>query len=331
MDSSKVFPLQMKRIQHKLRNFSKEKLQKIGKLNLPKKGFQIKLRKENNDPKKLFDRSEPKENDRKNSDPESIFNVTFGNFKFTPKQQTNNVPLFCKGKKFNSEGILPPNFALEDVFLKYELSNKKQLTPENIMPRNGGVDTRCSRNNQQYVRYFHTSDGIRKNNNASLEPYKDSQPYFPPQKGEINLQNSLKVYRSHLENSTLSSEVRTRSTPEEDSPFFIKRRIRSSNPHARVKRKAHPMISKHFFKKQMSRHGNRSKLLIQDDGQGPSEEIQKKCALVKTISNTASKDPSKGQKLCTNIYLSDGKKGGDIYENYCRIEDLKQATTKSFI
>lgn len=276
VDSSKVFPLQMKRIQHKLRNFSKEKLQKIGKLNLPKNGFQLKLKKDTVNPKKLFDQSESVENDRKNSDSESIFNVTFGNFKFTPKQQTSNAPLFCKGKNFNSEGTLPPNFALEDVFLKYELSKEKQLTLENVLNRNEGVDTKCSRNAQQYVRYFHTSDGARKHNNASLEPYKDSLPYFQQQKGEVNLQNSLKIYRSHLENSTLSSEVRSKSNPEEDSPFFIKRRIRSSNPHARVKRKAHPMISKHFFKKQMSRHGNRSKLLIQDNSHKSSEKIQKK-------------------------------------------------------
>ncbi|CAI2372557.1 unnamed protein product [Moneuplotes crassus] len=320
----------MKRIQHKLRNFSKEKLKKIGKLNLPKNGFQLKLKKDNVNPKKLFDQSESVENDRKNSDSDSIFNVTFGNFKFTPKQQTNNATLFCKGKNFNSEGTLPPNFALEDVFLKYELSKQKQLTPENVLNRKEGIDTKCSRNEQQYVRYFHTSDGIRRHNNASLEPYKDSLPYFQQSKGEINLQNSLKIYRSHLENSTLSSEARSRSNPEEDSPFFIKRRIRSSNPHARVKRKAHPMISKHFFKKQMSRHGNRSKLLIQDDDKKSSEEIQKKCGLMKSISNSTPKDISKGLKICTNIYLSDGREGNDSFEGYCRLEDIRHPTTKNY-
>ncbi|CAI2372713.1 unnamed protein product [Moneuplotes crassus] len=322
IDSSKAFPLQIKRIQHKLRNFSKEKLQKMGKINLPKNGFKLKLKKDGNIPCKLFDRSESLENNRRNSDSASIFNITFGNFKITPKQQTNNVPLFCKGKNFNSEGILPPNFALEDVFLKglcrKHLGNKES---------NG---TKCSRNNQQYVRYFHTSDGARKHNNPNPNPYRDSQPYLQ-QDVSMNSQNSLQMYRSHLENSTINSEVRARSCPEEDSPFFIKRRIRSSNPHSRVKRKVHPVISKHFFKKQMSRHGNRNKLLIQEDGESSSEKLQSKAARIKNICNTDSKDQKKAGKLPNNLYLGDNKAKLDTFSNYCYIDDPKQPSAKDYI
>ncbi len=66
----------------------------MGKLQLPKNGFKLKLRKENNDPLRIAERSESQPNNRLDSDNASIFNVTFGNFKFTPKQQSNNNPLF---------------------------------------------------------------------------------------------------------------------------------------------------------------------------------------------------------------------------------------------
>lgn len=300
----------------------------MGKLQLPKNGFKLKLRKENNDPLRIAERSESQPNNRLDSDNASIFNVTFGNFKFTPKQQSNNNPLFWKGKNFNSEGILPPNFQLEDVFLKYEGDKKKGVSPAAILNKNVNYDTKCSRNkNNVYVRYFHTSDGARKHSNASLGPYRDSQPYLH-QNEDINTQNNFKLYRSNLEGSTLSSEVRWRSNPEEDSPFFIKRRIRSSNPHARVKRKAHPMISKHFFKKQMSRHGNRSKLLIQEEGESSAEKSSKWIRL-KNISNTASKPKEK--KISKNIYLCDSKMSHDAFSNYWYIQDSLQPKTKNFI
>lgn len=294
----------------------------MGKLHLPKKGFKIKLKKENTDPLKIAERSESQPNDRTDLENASIFNVTFGNFKFTPKQNnTNNNPLFWKGKNFNSEGILPPNFALEDVFLKYELNHKKGGNPETIVSRKEGYDTRCSRNdNPLYIRYFHTSDGIRKHNNASLEPYRDSQPYLQQKDSDVK-HNSFKLYRNNAEGSTISSEVRSRTNPEEDSPFFIKRRIRSSNPHGRVKRKAHPMISKHFFKKQMSRHGNRSKLLIQGDDESSAEKIQNNSIRIRNICNTASKENVKDTRLCKNFYLGDNKMSHDAFSNYWYIED----------
>ena len=58
------------------------------------------------------------------------------------------------------------------------------------------------------------------------------------------------------------------SVNEETSPFFLKRRIRSSNPHARTKRA--PLISKAFFKKQ-TRDGIRKKqeqLISENDSFG---------------------------------------------------------------
>ena len=185
IDSNKKFSLQKERINHKFRNFSKEKMKKkIGKLNFLKKGFNFKLKNENNDPFRMWERSESQPNNRNNQGA-SIFNVTFGNMKFTPKQD-QNLPLFCKGKNFNSEGILPPNFGLEDVFLKYELNKKRKNSNNNqgtIMSRNHALDPRKSNNNSLYVRYFHTSDGARKNNAYSLEPYRDSQPYLQQNEG----------------------------------------------------------------------------------------------------------------------------------------------------
>ena len=135
------------------------------------------------------------------------------------------------------------------------------------------------------VRYFHTSDGARtKINCSSLEPYRDSQPYL--QNSETSsLPGSFKMYKDNNERSTVNSEIREQINKEEDSPFFIRRRIRSSNPGGRIKRKAHPMISKHFFRKQMTRHGTRNK---------PSAH---------KVANTVSRSGHKDDRFYNNIYL----------------------------
>lgn len=116
-----------------------------------------------------------------------------------------------------------------------------------------------------YVRYFHTSDGARNRNpnyynSSSLDPYHDSPPYIQHSESTDFL-GTCKPFRTKADRSTINSETGAR-LQEEDSPFFIKRRIRSSNPHSRVRRKPHPMISKHFFKKQMSRRGTRANQMM---------------------------------------------------------------------
>lgn len=112
-----------------------------------------------------------------------------------------------------------------------------------------------------YIRHFHTSDGARNrnsNNSSSLDPYRNPPPYIQHSESSDFL-GTWKPFQNKADRSTINSEIGPRLHEEEHSPFFIKRLIRSSNPHSRVKRKAHPMISKQFFKKQMSRHGARNK------------------------------------------------------------------------
>lgn len=111
-----------------------------------------------------------------------------------------------------------------------------------------------------YIRYFHTSDGARNRNtnyynSSSLDPYHDCPPYIQ-HSGSSDFLGTWKPFKTKDDRSTINSESGAR-LHEEDSPFFIKRRIRSSNPHTRIKRKPHPMICKQFFKKQMSRRGAR--------------------------------------------------------------------------
>jgi len=240
----------------------------------------------------------------------NIFNLTFGNLnKFSPKKMSNS-PLWL-GHNFNSEGSLPPNFGLEDVFLKYEL-NKKKNNAQTILTRNNGLDSRSSGNkNPLYVRYFHTSDGARtKINSSSLEPYRDNQPYVQNNESS-SLPRSFIKYKDNHERSSVSSENRERMDKEEDSPFFIKRRIRSSNPAGRIKRKAHPEISKHFFRKQLTRHGTRNK---------PSAQ---------KISNTVSRSVHKEDRFYNNIYLWDGRNDYNSFSNYWHIEDPQQQVSKT--
>lgn len=190
------------------------------------------------------------------------------------QKRNSNSPFMLKGQNFSTEDILPPGFGLEDVFLRNELkSNNHQGS---ILIKNDASSTENLQKVGQYVRYFHTSDGARNRqsnyyNSSSLDPYHDSPPYVqhsessdflgtckPFKPNGRNIQNGRQGDRS-----TINSESGSRLTHDdgvEDSPFFIKRRIRSSNPHARVKRKPHPMISRQFFKKQMSRRGTRCKM-----------------------------------------------------------------------
>lgn len=96
------------------------------------------------------------------------------------QKRNSNSPFILKGQNFSSEDILPPNFGLEDVFLKNELKQKQNL-PNSILIKNGDNKSNESMNEASpYVRYFHTSDGARNRNqqSSSLDPYRDSPPYI---------------------------------------------------------------------------------------------------------------------------------------------------------
>lgn len=178
------------------------------------------------------------------------------------QKRNSNSPFILKGQNFNSEEILPPYLKLEDVFLKNELKQKNNM-PNSILIKNGDSNLDEGMNpTSSYIRYFHTSDGARTkanvNNSSSLDPYQDSPPYIQ-HSGSSDFLGTCKPFQPKVDRSTINSEIGPRVNEEEDSPFFIKRRIRSSNPHTRIKRKPHPMISKQFFKKQMSRDGVRNK------------------------------------------------------------------------
>jgi hypothetical protein len=98
------------------------------------------------------------------------------------QKRASNSPFILKGHNFNSEDILPPNFGLEDVFLKHELNQRNN--PSSILIKNGELDSEKETNKaSNYIRYFHTADGVRQNKNniyqsASLDPYRDSPPYI---------------------------------------------------------------------------------------------------------------------------------------------------------
>jgi hypothetical protein len=178
------------------------------------------------------------------------------------QKRASNSPFILKGHNFSTEDILPPNFALEDVFLKHELNHRNN--PNSILIKNQeSNNAKITNKASNFIRYFHTADGIRENKNniyqsSSLDPYKGSPPYIHNNDLDDGVFNP-KQCRSNADRSTINSETGPRIKHEEDSPFFIKRRIRSSNPASRIKRQPHPMISKHFFKKQMSRQGARNK------------------------------------------------------------------------
>jgi hypothetical protein len=170
-----------------------------------------------------------------------------------------------KGQNFNTEDILPPNFGLEDVFIRNEQKSSNTQNQGSILIQNDKNSNENLSKAGQYVRYFHTSDGARNRNpnyynSSSLDPYHDSPPYIQHSESSDFLGTCKPFKGGKADRSTINSEAGAR-LQEEDSPFFIKRRIRSSNPHARVKRNPHPMISKHFFKKQMSRRGTRHDMI----------------------------------------------------------------------
>lgn len=98
---------------------------------------------------------------------------------------------------------------------------------------------------------------------------------------EIPLLEAFKIHPNIADHSTVNSDIGRKINTEEDSPFFIKRRIRSSNPHTRIKRKAHPMISK-IFNKKMSQHENK---------------MNKKCT------NIINKSDTKEGRVWNNIYF----------------------------
>ena len=140
---------------------------------------------------------------------------------------------------------------LEDVFLKNELKQKNNV-PKSILIKNYDSNSSDGMNQTSpYIRYFHTSDGARNkanmNASSSLDPYQDSPPYMQ-HSGSSDFLGTWKPFQPKVDRSTINSETGPRLHEEEDSPFFIKRRIRSSNPHARIKRKPHPMIWRQFFK-----------------------------------------------------------------------------------
>jgi len=178
------------------------------------------------------------------------------------QKRNSNSPFILKGQNFSTENILPPNFCLEDVFIRNEKRNSNNLQGSILIKNWDQNSTENVNKAGPYVRYFHTSDGARNRANnynaSSLDPYRDSPPYIH-HSGSSDFLGTCKPFKSKADRSTINSETGTRLN-EEDSPFFIKRRIRSSNPNTRVKRKPHPMISKHFFKKQMSRRGTRQKI-----------------------------------------------------------------------
>lgn len=208
--------------------------------------------------------------------------------------RASNSPFILKGHNFSNEDILPPNFGLEDVFLKHELNQRNN--PNSILIKNQEFNNAEITNKaSNFIRYFHTADGVRQKKNniyqsSSLDPYRDSPPYI--QHNDLDDGVSIpKQCRSNADRSTINSETGPRIQHEEDSPFFIKRRIRSSNPHARVKRQPHPMISKHFFKKQMSRQGTRNK---------PPTSRESDIY----ISNLACKSESRN-RFADNLYIED--------------------------
>ena len=240
------------------------------------------------------------------------------------QKRTSNSPFILKGHNFNTEDMLPPNFGLEDVFLKHELkqkNNQQNSEMESIMIKNPGQAQQEGLNKaSSYVRYFHTSDGARNRNNvyngSSLDPYRDSPPYIQHSESSDFL-GTLKPYKASADRSTINSETGPRINAAEDSPFFIKRRIRSSNPHARVKRKPHPMISKHFFKKQMSRHGARNKPPTSREEDG-------------FVHNSASKSETRHMvdREYNNAYQR--FKNHNSFSDHCHIEDSFQTKENNY-
>ena len=126
---------------------------------------------------------------------------------------------------------------------------------------------------------------------------------------EIPVLEAFKIHPNIADHSTVNSDIGRKINTEEDSPFFIKRRIRSSNPHARIKRKAHPMISK-IFNKKMSQHGNK---------------MNKKCA------NIINKSDTKEGRVWNNIYFWEGKTNHATFSNYWYIEDSWYPAPNKFI
>lgn len=96
--------------------------------------------------------------------------------------QKRNSPFILKGQNFSSENVLPPNFGLEDVFIRNEQKQKYNV-PGSILIKNGdsGIEDSMTKASS-YIRYFHTSDGARNRNSnyqsSSLDPYRDSPPYI---------------------------------------------------------------------------------------------------------------------------------------------------------
>ena len=106
------------------------------------------------------------------------------------QKRNSNSPFILKGQNFNTENMLPPNFGLEDVFLRNEQQQQQQHQQQQrkmIYPmqysRNSDIDSNDGMiRNQLYIRHFHTSDGARNRNInkniSSLDPYRDSPPYI---------------------------------------------------------------------------------------------------------------------------------------------------------
>jgi hypothetical protein len=202
---------------------------------------------------------------------------------------------------------------LEDVFLKNEQKQKNNIQGS-ILIKNETNQKESMAAASSYICYFHTSDGARTkvnnyNNNSGLDPYRDNSAY-------IQHSGTSDFFLNKADRSTINSETGPRLHQEEDSPFFIKRRIRSSNPHARIKRKPHPVISKHFFKKQMSRHGARNKppTSREDD----------------TIHASACK--SENRQIDKVEYGSRfAKLEGNLFDNNCCIRDFSSVNPKQML
>ena len=106
----------------------------------------------------------------------------------------------------------------------------------------------------QFIRqYYHTSDGERPKMEKVAQPEEEKNFIYSNQKEDITIQpyNFTPMSNKNekcLSNISMGRMSNSDSIREEESPFYLKRRIRSSNPHARTKRTALPLISKAFFK-----------------------------------------------------------------------------------
>lgn len=98
------------------------------------------------------------------------------------QKRNSNSPFILKGQNFSSEEILPPNFGLEDVFLRNELKQKLKMQGAVNHQNRNLIQDEAQNKASSYVRYFHTSDGARNRNanynSSSLDPYHDSPPYI---------------------------------------------------------------------------------------------------------------------------------------------------------